>query len=323
MATKTKSTPQKSRPQTKAKQVKTRKLKPAHYKTFRLQKRIKHPVKLPSVYRIARLSLATIWDHKLVLGGIILIHGLLTLILVQGAAGTNDVSDLKQLLSEAFGGSFASLATGASIFALLVGSAGNTAGGASSVYQLLLALITSLAIIWSLRQALAGKHFGVRDAFYRGMYPLVPFILVLLVIGIQTIPAIIGSSLYSIVVGNGIAVLPAEKLLWATFYLLLALLSLYMITSSLFAAYIVTLPNMTPLKALRSARELVRYRRWTVLRKLLGLPFVLLTAAALLMLPIIIWLTPIAEAAFFVLTMFSLLAVHAYVYTLYRELLNE
>ena len=89
------------------------------------------------------------------------------------------------------------------------------------------------------------------------MYPLIPFILVLLVCCLQLLPLIIGSSLYSLVVSNGIAVQPIEKFVWALLFASLALLSLYMITSSLFALYISTLPDMTPMKALRSARELV------------------------------------------------------------------
>jgi hypothetical protein len=34
-------------------------------------------------------------------------------------------------------------------------------------------------------------------------------------------------------------------------------------------------------------------------------------------------LTPLSQYVFFVLTICSLVAVHAYMYTLYRELLNE
>ena len=41
------------------------------------------------------------------------------------------------------------------------------------------------------------------------------------------------------------------------------------------------------------------------------------------MVPIIIVLTPLAQWVFFLLTMFTLVAIHAYMYTLYRELLNE
>ncbi|HVI60648.1 MAG TPA: hypothetical protein VM535_00655, partial [Candidatus Saccharimonadales bacterium] len=110
---------------------------------------------------------------------------------------------------------------------------------------------------------------------------------------------------------------------WGLLFGLLTLFSLYMISSSLFALYIVTLPDMTPRKALRSARELVRDRRWTVLRKILCLPVILFLGAALVMVPIIIWLTPLAQWVFFLLTMFALVAVNTYMYSLYRELLND
>ena len=184
-------------------------------------------------------------------------------------------------------------------------------------------MITSLAVIWALRQVLAGVRVRVRDAYYLGMYPLIPFILVLLVIAVQLLPLVIGGTIYGIVISNGIAVYTVEKLAFALLFILLALLSLYMLSSSLFALYIVTLPDMTPMKALRSARELVRHRRWTVLRKILCLPIILLIVAAVIMVPIIIVLTPLAQWVFFVLTMFAVAAVHTYMYTLYRELLHE
>jgi hypothetical protein len=233
------------------------------------------------------------------------------------------VGGLKNELNQIFTGNFGSLASSLSIFVVLVGSAGNGSSETAGAYQLFLALITSLAVIWALRQVLARTPIRARDAYYRGMYPLVPFILVLMVCGLQLIPLLIGSSVYSLVISNGIALYFVEKMLWALLFGLLALLSLYMLSSSLFALYIVTLPDMTPLKALRSARKLVRYRRWTVLRKIICLPIILTILAAAIMLPIIIWLTPLAQWVFFLLTMFGLVAVHAYMYTLYRELLNE
>ncbi len=301
-----------------------RRLKQANYKSFRLHKRVKHFVRLPSVWQLTKAAAGTIWAHKKLFIGITLVYGLLNLVFVQGiTTGAGDVTSLKDTLNQAFSGHLASLASSLSVFTLLVGSAGNTSNGTAGAYQLFLALIASLATIWTLRQVLAGAVPRVRDGYYKGIYPLVPFVLVLGVIGLQLLPWLIGSALYSTVVNNGVAVYFVEKLLWALLYGLLALLSAYMVSSSLFALYIVTLPDMTPMKALRSARELVRHRRWTVLRKVLALPVVLLLVAAVIMVPIIIWLTPLAQWVFFLLTMAALLAVHAYMYTLYRELLNE
>ncbi len=301
-----------------------RRPKQTNYKSFRLHKRVKHFVRLPNVWRLTKTAAHTLWAHKKLFIGITLVYGVLNLIFVQGiTSGAGDVNSLKDTLNQAFNGHLAGLASSLGVFTLLVGSAGNASNGTAGAYQLFLALIASLAMIWTLRQVFAETIPRVRDGYYKGIYPLVPFVLVLAVIGLQLLPWLVGASLYSLVINNGIAVYFVEKFLWALLYALLALLSAYMVSSSVFALYIVTLPDMTPMKALRSARELVRHRRWTVLRKVLALPVVLLLVAAVIMVPIIIWLTPLAQWVFFLLTMAALLAVHAYMYTLYRELLNE
>jgi len=283
----------------------------------------KNRQKLPNVYLLSKSAAELFWQHRILLAGIVAVYGLLNLVLVQGIAGNTDLGSVKDALDQAFKGNYGTLASGLGVFVVLLGSSGNATSGTAGAYQMILAVIGSLAIIWALRQSLAGNTPRVRDAFYKGMYPLVPFILVLIVIGLQLLPLLIGTSVYSLVITNGIAYFFIEKLIWAGLAILLSVLSLYMISSSLFALYVVTLPDMTPVKALRSARDLVRYRRWAVLRKLLFLPVLLLVIAAVIMLPIIVWLTPLAKWIFFVLTMFSLLAIHAYLYNLYRELLND
>ncbi len=305
------------------KQAKPRRVKPGKYRTLRLQKRIKHPVRLPNVWKITRTAALTLWRQKELFIGITLIYGFINFGLAQGFSGGADVSSLKDTLNQVFTGHFGFLLSGLGVFASMLSSAGNTTDQTAGAYQTMLAVISSLAIIWALRQTLSGHSMRVRDAYYRGMHPLIPFLIVLLVVGIQLIPLIIGSTLYSAVINNGIAIYAVEKILWALLFAGLALLTLYMLSSSVFALYIVTLPDMTPMKALRSARELVRYRRWTVLRKILCLPIILLLVALVIMLPVIILLTPLARWVFFILTMSALLAIHAYMYTLYRELLNE
>jgi hypothetical protein len=300
----------------------SRRVKPGKYQ-FKLKKQVKYPQRLPSVWSITKTAALIFWRHRILLSGIIAIYGLLNLVLVQGLAGNTDVGSLKNNLNQVFTGHLGSLASSLSVFAVLIGSAGNGSSQTAGIYQFFLAVIGSMAVIWAIRQLLAGSRLRIRDAYYRGMYPLIPFILVLIVIGLQLLPLLIGSTLYSLVVGTGIAASGIEKAFWLLLFVVLTLWSLYMISASLFALYIVTLPDMTPLKALRSAKELVGLRRWTVLRKLLFLPVLLLVVAAIVMVPIIILLTPLAQWVFFVLTMFALLAVHLYCYTLYREMLNE
>lgn len=280
-------------------------------------------VKLPSAWQLTRQSALLLWGHRNLFLGITLVYGLLTLVLVQGVAGGTNVQDVKSALQQAAVGQWAGLSIGLGTFVSLLSSSGNTSSNTAGAYQLFIVLVSSLAVIWALRQVLAGATVRVRDAYYRGVYPLVPFILVLCVVGLQLLPLVVGTSLYSLVVTNGIAVHFVEQLFWGLLAVGLTALSLYWICSSLFALYIVTLPDMTPMKALRSARGLVRNRRFIIIRKLLWLPFLLFVAAAVIMLPIIAWLTPLAQWVFFLLTMLALAAIHAYMYTLYRELLNE
>lgn len=288
-----------------------------------LPMRAKEANKLPSVWQLTKTSTNVIRNNKKLLFGITLVYGFLSLILVQGLASGTNVNSLESQFSKVFSGSLGSLASGASIFVLLLGNFGHSTSATAGPYELFLGLITSLAVIWALRRLSAGQQLRIRDAFYKGMFPIIPFVLVLLVIGIQLLPLLFGASIYSLVISNGIAVHLIEKFLWAVLFAALATTTFYMLTSSLFALYIVTLPDMTPVKALRSARDLVRGRRWPVFRKVVCLPFILIIGAAVIMVPIIVILTPLAQWVFFLLTMFALVAVHTYMYTLYAELLDE
>jgi hypothetical protein len=319
-----KAKPAKTKPKIKSKAETTkevRKLRAPSYKTMRLSKRVKHPVRLPSAWKLFKASLKHIRIYWRPLGWIVLVYSVLTIALVKGLLGTNNLNEVKQSLEGVFSGAVGQIGTGFTIFAFLVSDSSSSQSESAAVYQSLLLIIFSLATIWTLRQTYAGEKPNKGAIFYRSQYPLIQFVLVLLVIGLQLIPFALANFLYSIVIGGGLAVTIIEKALWLLLLFLLALLSLYMIASSFFALYIVTLPDMTPMRALRSAREIVRFRRWTVLRKLLVLPVILLVGAGLIMLPLILFLTPIAEWIFFGLSMAGIIFVHSYGYALYRELL--
>ncbi len=300
----------------------SRRLKSPLYKSFKLTKKIKPSnKKLEGSFKLFNRTAVTIKQHWKIFVGISVVYMLVSLILVRGLSSQLDIQNLKDSLKDASSGKFGSLSGGAVIFTYLIGTTNFSSSEAGGVYQMLLLLIVSLAVIWTLRKVLAGEVVRVRDSFYKSMQPFIPFVLVLLVIGLQLIPLLIGSWLFGTITINGIAVTALEKGLWALLCLLLATLSLYMICSSLFALYIVTLPDMTPMKALRSARQLVRHRRWEVLRKILFLPFALLVLAAVIFIPLVIVVAPAVEWVFFALSAFVPIAIHGYMYTLYRELL--
>lgn len=302
----------------------TRRVRHQTYKSFKLTKRIKPGHKSIDVpIKLFIKSLKLIRRNLRLFLIITLIYGLLSIVLVRGVGGGLDLTALKDSLKNGIGGSFSQLVTGTVLFGYLIGSSGSSANANASAgtYQTILIVVMSLVVIWALRQVIADKKIKVRDAFYNGTYPLIQFVLVLIVVTFQLLPMTFGTWIYSTAIGGGIAVTPLEKFIWLILSALLILLSLYMVTSSVFALYIVTLPKMTPLKALRSARGLVRYRRWTVLSRIIFLPIAIIVLGAVIMIPLILILTAVAQWVFFALSMFVLVVVHSYMYSLYRELL--
>ncbi len=309
-----------------AKNKPVRKIDKPQYKSFRLSKRIRHDAKaLPRARKLFAASVRHIFRHKRLFFGILLTQLLLSLIFVKGfGIFTGNFAETKDIVQELFAGD-SSLLTGVysslTLVGVLVTSTNSGSTDVANLYASVLLLIGSLVIVWALRQTHGKARPKFKEAYYNGLYPLVPFLLVMCVVMLQLLPLVLGNALYSIVVSNGIAVTMLEKILWLLVFMFSGLLSLYMISSSVFALYIVTLPNITPMQALRSARQLVLHRRAMVARKVLFLPLGLLLLLVAIMLPIIIYATVIAEAVFFVLTVAALILAHAYMYELYRKLL--
>jgi len=276
---------------------------------------------LPKARKLFTAALRQLWSQKKLFGGIVIIYGALNLLLVHGFGGNGDVTNIKALLDSLVHGFGGRLTSAAATFLTLLASSGGTQSEVSSVYQTLLLLVFSLAFIWALRQTLAKHKVRVRDSFYQGLYPLAVFFLVFLLLCVQLLPLVLGSSLYGTVVSNGIVVYWWEKAIFIAVFALAALWSLRMVTASIFALYIATLPDMTPLAAYRSARQLVYGRRLLIWRKIIFLPVVLVLLAALVEVPLIFLFTPAAVWMFFVLGIVALPVVHGYLYNLYREML--
>lgn len=299
-----------------------RQLKEPKYTSFKLSKRIKiRREKLPNAFRLMGAALKIIKHHWKVFLGVVLIYGVLNATLVQGFNAVGNLEETRTSLGQVFNGNWSELASSLTVFLYMLGASGNTTNPTAGAYQFILIFVVSLAMIWLLRQAYADKQFKIRDGFYEGMAPLVKFFLVALVIFLQLIPMAVGLGLYALAVGGQIATMFVEQILWALFALVMSIVSLYMVSSSIFALYIVTLPDMTPLQALRTARQLSANRRWAVLRKVFFLPIAILVMAAIIVVPILIWATPVAAWTFFALTMLFLPVTHSYLYTLYRAML--
>jgi hypothetical protein len=139
------------------------------------------------------------------------------------------------------------------------------------------------------------------------------------VIILQLLPITVGAAALALVLSTSSGA-PLTIIL-GTLFALLTIWSLRMISSSVFALYVVTLPDMQPRQALRSAKNLVRFRRQQIMRRLLFLPICVLLLMGAVMLPIILLVPFLVVPVFFVLIMLSILFVHTYLYSLYRGLI--
>ncbi|PID30561.1 hypothetical protein CSA80_01165 [Candidatus Saccharibacteria bacterium] len=293
------------------------------YKPF---KRRKLPPRkpLPKARHLFVAAIKRLEKSKRAVAGVTAVYGLGVVLLVRGFSASQDFETLRILLDSLLTGATGKLQSIALQLTFLFGGGGNDNSlPNASLYQTILLVVCSLAFIWIFRQKQAKAEVSTKAAFYKGMYPLIPFLLVLLVIGLQLLPLVIGSFIYNILINGGIAVHTWERLLALALFLLAAFWSLRMLTASMFALYIVTLPDMLPLQALRSAKELVRGRRLMIWRKFLLLPVVLFLGTTIVILPFLLFLTPFVVWVFFLLSTVWSAIIHSYLYTLYRELIEH
>lgn len=279
--------------------------------------------KVAGSFTIFGRGLMTLRSHWEIFGGIFLIYAFInTLLALTGLLGV-DLAQTKADLGLTNGGQGGSqVGTGLALVESLISSGAGTATGTGGAYQSFLFIITSLAMIWALRQVSAGSVIRVRDALYNSSYPLVQVLFVLLMLTLNLLPAALGAFLLDSLLVSGIIIVGWQKVLLGTVIFLLISWTVYKIIASIIAIYIVTLPDMAPIKAIRSAKEIVRYRRGSVLLKLIFLPFVLFTISAIILVPLSLFIPAAATVIFFLLGMLALPVSHAYLYTLYRELIK-
>lgn len=314
--------PKKTTKKTSSKQPAKKRIRelPAH-RSFRLtKKRVVLPKSLPKVREVLRVSIKTVRDNKRIFFGLALMHALLSFVVVQGLGTTFSIVDTKAEFEEVLGKP-TDLGASFALFGYLLGASSGQVSEVAGTYQLMFFVVTVLATIWLTRQILAGESPQLRDGYYKGMHPFIPFCLVLIVIGLQFVPALIGNFLYATVISQGLAVTGLETALWLLLFILLVVLSLYMVISSLFALYIATLPDVRPMQALRSARQLVLHRRLGVMLRVLALPLLVTIVLAIIFIPLIIAAPVAVEPLFLLVSSMILVYSTVYLYHLYKGLL--
>jgi hypothetical protein len=294
-----------------------RKLSKKQVKT-KAKKQIKTRKAVPGSFRLSIQVVKAITRHWKKLGGIVLVYLILNILF---ASGISDVSSkFSTIKIELQTGHDLARATAG--FATLVGTSGASGSSTGSSLQAVLIIIESLVIIWALRHLLSGQTISVKQAYYQAMAPLIPFILVIAFIIIQLLPVTIGAAVLAAVITSVITNMTIATIASVIIFVILAAWSIYMVCASIFALYIVTLPDMQPRQALRAAKDLVRFRRLLIIRKVLFLPLVLFVCTGLFIVPMILYASFLVPVVFYVISMLVILFAHTYLYSLYRSLIE-
>lgn len=312
--------PKKGSTKTKPTATRTRKLTKKQTK-LNDKKEILSRAKLPNGFQLTAQVAHLLKKYWRLFAGILIVYLLLNIIFASGISNiASNVASVKDSLNSN-GTSAHPLAAGLGGFLALVVSAGASSSATGSVLQTVLIIIESLVIIWALRHVMAGHRVGVKESYYKSTAPLIPFLLVLAFIFIQLLPVTFGSAFLAAIAASLGTVSGVWTLVFGIVSLLLAAWSIYMVTGSIFAIYIITLPDVRPRMALRSAKKLVRFKRWLILSRLVFLPIIILAVMAIVVIPLILYATWLVVPVFYALSVGSLLFVHAYLYSLYRGLI--
>ncbi len=275
---------------------------------------------LVTSFGLVRQTFDLLAKHWRILGGIVVVYLILNIVFASGLSDLNNtLSNIKDNINTNGQHKFLTALGG---FSGLLGTAGASGSQTGSALQTMLIILESLVIIWALRQIVAGQLIGVKQAYYQATGPLIPFLLVLAVIFIQLLPITLGAAVLNFVLGSTLLNSSLLIAIFATILIPLTIWSVYMISGSIFALYIVTLPEMTPRAALRSAKNLVKFRRLKVIRRLVFLPVFIFLVAGVVIIPLILFANWLVLPIFYALSMIGILFIHSYLYGLYRELLQ-
>ena len=310
------------------------------HRSFQLTRRRDYvrPLELPNTFSFTAHVTKTLWQHKRMFILLALIYVVLygVLVGIQSQATYSSISDtLKDTGTQIFNGDWNVLQqAGGTVLTIASVGVNQEMTESQQIFSVLVFLMVWLTTVWLLRNVLAGHKVRLRDGLYNSGAPLFSMIIIALIVAVQLLPVAIALIGYSAASGSGLLAGGAPTMLFWIAASALGLLSLYWVTSSLLAMIIVTIPGMYPLRALRSASELISGRRIKLLLRWLWMGIILIAAWFIFVIPFVLldlWIKslfpaisgfPIVPLAILVFASLTTIWGSAYVYLLYRKVVD-
>ncbi len=307
------------------------------HRSFRLTRRRDYirSLALPGYFAFSGEVAGVLWKHKKLFGGLVIVYGLLSSVLV-GVASQDSFIQVRSLIDETsrsiLSGAWGEISKAGLIVATgISGTFTPTLTEGQQIYSGILVLMTWLTTVWLLRSILVGKIPRLRDGIYNAGSPVIATLLVALYMLLQAIPLVI-----AVLIAGALGTLGgAASMAFSIAALLLAVISFYWLTGSFMALIIVTLPGMYPWQAIRAAGDMVVGRRLRILLRLVWLIASIVMFWMVTVIPTVLfnnWLItvlptadtwPIVPIVLLVVTSLVTVWASAYVYLLYRKVVDD
>lgn len=265
----------------------------------------------------------------------LLLTATVVLLLITGATQQSEYSDLAAS-TEMFSSDVASgigrtlLEIGVIFVTVISGALTSVLSESQQIYAGAAFLFLWLTVVWLLRHQLAGTEVQLRDALYSAGAPVISTLAIVAVALVQLLPLALVATVLSSAIASGVLSGAAGVVLSLGVLLVVGGFTLFWLTTTFFAAIVVTIPGTYPWAALRSAKQLIAGHRVSVLLRTLWLLLVVLIVFALTVLPAVALdrvlntsgspLVPVVlQLAAIALTIYGA----AYVYVLYRRIIDE
>ncbi len=190
----------------------------------------------------------------------------------------------------------------------------------STLVQILLFLVASLAFVWTLRKIKQLKRVKISEAYYNGTAQIVALFLLCLWYLAYLIPIAIGTAIISIASYSSSLV---ESIVIFGLFGMLTWLTLWLYSIYWPAFYIITLPNMRPMKALHSAKKITKANRLNISIQVVGYIMLVVIVGIIVLLPIALILPPVTPYIFLVYVFVLFGYSHTFMFAIYRSLIGE
>jgi hypothetical protein len=280
-----------------------------------------------------------LWRNRKLFLGLIIVYGVISGLMV-GIASQDTyntlTSTLKSTSGSLFNGGLGAIGQASLLFATTItGSLSQNLTQVQQVYAGILALMAWLTTVWLLRNILAGHKVKLRDGLYSSASPILPTFMVALLLLVQLIPIAIAVIGYGAASQTGLLNGGIEAFLFWFAAGMLTILSLYWMTTTIFALIVVTLPGMYPWRAIRTAGDLVVGRRVRILARFLWMILCIIVFWAVVMIPVILvdaWVkslwpatsgVPTVPIVLLAISSLTIVWVSTYIYLLYRKVVAD